>query len=81
MSASSEHSFRLRENECKGVVTLSQTRWVRSMRRKLDIVHVQADIVVGDDVSDPPDADHGMQMHPDGAQYFVTLATYFFAPL
>lgn len=51
------------------------------MRRKLDIVRVQADIVVGDDVSDPPDADHGMQMHPDGAQYFVTLATYFFAPL
>ena len=37
------------------------------MRRKLDIVRVQADIVVGDDVSDPPDTDQGMQMHPDGA--------------
>ena len=51
------------------------------MRRKLDIVHVQADIVVGDDVSDPPDADHGMQMHPDGAQYFVDNSRYlFFCP-
>ena len=69
---------------------------VWSLRRKWDIVRVQTVIVVGDDVSNarapvhwPQNADagpHPREMRdggrrPDGSQYFVTLATYFFAPL
>ena len=63
----------------------------RGLESETEIVRVQTVIVVGDDVSDAPalttecrcwgSSERDGGRWPDGPQYFVTLATYFFAPL